>query len=90
MKKCHNQKSPFGLSWFITPLPAILWIGTTAVLNPNTAELRPIGTDTKAGENNGLNTDLKHEAHKIMRHFSLNPHYYKVELTLAWCDFSSE
>lgn len=85
MRKCHNQESLFGLSWFITPRPAILWIGRTDGLYPNSAELWPIGINTKGRENNGLKTDLNREAEKIMKHFGLNPHYYQVDVSLAWC-----
>lgn len=62
------------LAWFISPKPVILWIGQSSKQYPHSFELCELWATPATDEH----------AKQVMKHFALNEHYYKYDLTTNW------
>lgn len=74
----HNEPSAYGLSWFCSPRPALVWIGVSGRSYPQSFELWPLCTKP------GNNVAVASEGRQMMKYFALNEHYYKLEITTKW------
>lgn len=74
MNSCHNERSAYGLSWFCSPRPALVWIGVSGRAYPHSFELWPV-----------INiSGLSVEGKSLMKYFSFNEHYYSLDISLQW------
>lgn len=71
------------LAWFITPKPAILWIGAAGRAYPHSIELCPVYTKPQA-DRTRVDIAMAVEANKVMKYFCLNPHYYTIDISIKW------
>lgn len=78
-----NTISQYGLSWFCSPRPAVLWIGISGQSYPNSFELRPV-QPKPVWPAQGVDFGLVLDSETLFKEFGFNQHYYKIERTLKW------
>lgn len=71
--------SPHGISWFCSPLPAILWLGWTGKFYPNSHEVTPLVVAIVESE-----LSRRYEGERLSVVIGLNPYYYKVDTSLDY------